>query len=230
VSHEDGAPEDVNEDVRRLLVSAASPGPTLPAEVAERLDTVLADLVASRSEEGAAGSPVVPLVPRRRRWPQVLVAAAAVSVLSLGVGTVLRDGGMMSAREDAASGSAAESADRPETLSDKGAGEPAPTTDQDTQGSAEMARSTVLRLRTRSLALDLQRVRDFALAVPAGARWSAACVRPATTTGDEWLPVRLDGEPAVLLLRAPTGDRRRADVYTCEDGAEPAATGTVGAP
>lgn len=228
MNQEDGASEDVTEEgVRRLLVSAARPQPAVPAEVVARLDGVLADLVALRAEEEAPAPSAVSLDSRRRRWPQVLVAAATVSVLGLGIGIVVRDGGMMAAQEDAASaGSGAESADRPETLSEKGAGAPE-AADKDTQGSSGLSRTAVLRLRSSSLALDLQRVEDFALAVPAGARWSAACVRPGTTEGDEWLPVRLDGEPAVLVLREPSGDRRRADVYTCDDEDEPAATGTV---
>lgn len=228
MNQEDGASEDVTEEgVRRLLVSAAGPEPTVPADVGARLDGVLADLVAARAEGEAPVSAPVSLDSSRRRWPQVLVAAAAVSVLGLGIGTVVREGGMMTAQEDAASaGSGTESADRPESLSEKGAGAPE-TTDEDAQHSNGLNRTAVLRLRSTSLALDLQRVEDFALAVPAGARWSAACVRPATTEGDEWLPVRLDGEPAVLLLREPSGDRRRADVYTCDDEDEPAATGTV---
>ena len=65
---------DEEAEISRLLADAASPEP-MPAEVSARLEDVLAGLVADRE----AAAPVVPLKPRR--WPQVLVAAAAVSLV-----------------------------------------------------------------------------------------------------------------------------------------------------
>ncbi|HET7734947.1 MAG TPA: hypothetical protein VFK52_03150 [Nocardioidaceae bacterium] len=65
---------DEEAEISRLLADAASPAP-MPAEVSARLDDVLAGLVADRE----AAAPVVPL--KSRRWPQVLVAAAAVSLV-----------------------------------------------------------------------------------------------------------------------------------------------------
>ena len=88
------------------------------------------------------------------------------------------------------------------------------------------------RLRTSSLTVDLQRIEDFGLAVPVAdtpRRWAEACVRPETVAGDEWLPVRLDGEAAVLVLGAPADGRRTAEVFTCDDGDRPAATTTLDA-
>ncbi len=84
--------------VRDLLASAAGPEP-MPEDVRSRLDDVLADLVATRGADGAgdadssgdAGDPTPPAsldARRRRRWPKVLVAAAAVSVLAYGAGVV----------------------------------------------------------------------------------------------------------------------------------------------
>lgn len=64
---------DEEAEISRLLADAASPEP-MPAEVSARLDEVLAGLVTDRE----AAAPVVPL--KSRRWPQVLVAAAAVSL------------------------------------------------------------------------------------------------------------------------------------------------------
>lgn len=77
-------PDDPQEEaVRRLLASEATPEP-LPPEVGARLDDVLAGLVAERSH------PVVtPL--RRRRWPQVLVAAAGITLFGY-VGATLVQG------------------------------------------------------------------------------------------------------------------------------------------
>jgi hypothetical protein len=55
----------------------------LPEEVVARLDTTLERLVAGRSQ----GTNVVALRPRRR-WASALVAAATVSVVGVGVGTI----------------------------------------------------------------------------------------------------------------------------------------------
>jgi len=91
-----------SEAVRRLLADARADEP-LPADVAARLDGVLAGLTADRTpvdasaaaaplptdEDAAPAAPVIPL--RRRRWPQVLVAAAAVTALAFGTTQLLRD-------------------------------------------------------------------------------------------------------------------------------------------
>ncbi|GAB4001693.1 hypothetical protein [Nocardioides ultimimeridianus] len=77
--------------VRRLLGSVGAEVPALPADVAERLDAALTDLVAERSGEEPAGpaehlAPVVPLSSRRRRtFAALFVAAAAVVVAGIGV-------------------------------------------------------------------------------------------------------------------------------------------------
>lgn len=87
----DDLPLDSRDDeaVRRLLAAVGGERPALPGDVAARLDDVLADLAA---DPGAAprGNAVVTSLSdrRRRRWPQVLVAAAAVGVLGVAVGTL----------------------------------------------------------------------------------------------------------------------------------------------
>lgn len=70
--------------VRRRLAEARHTDP-VPADVAARLDATLADLVADR----AAVAEVVPL--RRRRWPAVLAAAAAVTALGFALPTLTGD-------------------------------------------------------------------------------------------------------------------------------------------
>lgn len=82
------------EAVRRALRAARHEAP-LPVDVATRLDATLAGLVADAAADGAAGgaadgdvAPVLPL--RRRRWPAVLAAAAAVTAIGL-AGTQLVD-------------------------------------------------------------------------------------------------------------------------------------------
>jgi hypothetical protein len=99
------------EQVRRALASLAASEPVepMPAEVARRLDGVLADLAADRTAGPATERPSAPtparttgptgderrdeLEERRsRRWPKVLVAAAAVAVVAGGTATVLDRG------------------------------------------------------------------------------------------------------------------------------------------
>ncbi len=74
-----------DEAVRRLLGEARHDEP-MPDSVANRLDDVLAGLVAERAEPPADAKPRAVVVPiRQRRWPKVLVAAAAVSAFGLGI-------------------------------------------------------------------------------------------------------------------------------------------------
>lgn len=87
------------EAVRRLLAGARETAP-MPDDVAARLDAVLADLAGTTASApaDAAGeaeetpATVVPL--RRRRWPRLVLAAAAVTAVGLGTVQVLdRTGG-----------------------------------------------------------------------------------------------------------------------------------------
>src|SRR4051794_23510778 len=74
--------------VRRLLADAGGPVPT-PPDVVARLDATLSRLVAERDAEGSEQATVTPLAVRRRRWPKVLLAAAAVVVGGYGIGAVV---------------------------------------------------------------------------------------------------------------------------------------------
>ncbi len=259
----DEAQTEEQEQVRRLLAAASSaPGPELPADVAARLDDVLAALVSERSEEqpGTAAGPVPEATAevmagsdpadevigvaelgsrRRRRWPQLLVAAAAVSVLGLGIGNLMEAGSPNAMKDGSSSaGSAADAGG--------GQAESAPRNGATKEGADSLAQKdepgdvsgrTALKtqeapplLRTGSITADVQRVEDRSLAAPVTrtpTRWDDACVQPATFPGDEWVRVRLDGAPAVLLLRAPAGGRRTADVFTCDDARTPAVSTTV---
>lgn len=237
----DDVDEQTEEQVRRLLAAAAGREKEMPPDVADRLDGVLADLVRRRGAEGleapvdAASGPaprdgaaVTDLASKRRRWgPRLLVAAAAVSVLALGVGVSLDDltGG---AQESASSDGAADGATGGLAQPERSPAGPEPAQDQ---GRTTLSRSAhPPHVRSRSLEADLQRIEDTDLAVPvadSSRRWQGACVRPKTGTGDEWLPVRLDGRPAVLVLRAPDGGRRTADVFACGSANRPAASATL---
>jgi hypothetical protein len=101
------------EQVRRALGAAAHPGaaarpdPPMPPDVVDRLDTVLAELVAPRvaASEPAGqtvnqttGQPADQTadelaVRRRRRWPNALVAAATVAGITL-AGVAIGTGGL----------------------------------------------------------------------------------------------------------------------------------------
>lgn len=260
----DGTPEETGvspeteRQVRALLAESAGTAPT-PPDVAARLDDALAGLVAERERPHADGAVVgaTELGSRRARsWPRLLVAAAAVSVLGLGIGNLddlTGAGAGDAASTESAAGGAAEdrvvpeagvlsekeapeSGPQPETLSSEAApgrreGDPATgTAEERVQADPYPSLATAPRLSTSSATLDVQRIEDFALAVPVGdapEAWARMCVQPAAGPGDEWLPVRLDGEPGVLVLRAPVGGRRTAEIFTCEDAESPALSAEV---
>jgi hypothetical protein len=226
-------------EVSRLLAAASGPRPTepMPPEVATRLDDVLAGLVAERAS-GPAG--VTDLAHRRRRrWPALLAAAAAVSVLGLGVGNVLDLGGAEMEAVTAEGGSAPETLESADGAGAADAEAPAATTDRKAaEDSAEAPQpldgsvaglADLPRLRRDSLTVDVQRIEDFGLEGNSRTQSAQrrACVQLELSNGDDWVSVRLDGAPAVLVLRAPDGGRRTAEVYVCDDGHPPVAETTV---
>jgi hypothetical protein len=222
---EDSSTPDEEAEVSRLLAATfpRDADDAVPADVAARLDDVLAGLVAERAEHPASAAgdaaPVSELTERRRRrWPALLVAAAAVSVVGLGVGNVLGgSSGQMESAVTADSGGHADSeavepgdAAAPGTLSERQA--PQDTADKVT------ASADVPRLRSDSLAVDVQQAADFALTAERSRVLTlrGSCVQPGVGEGDEWLAVRLDGERAVLVLRAADQGRRTAEVFVCD--------------
>lgn len=226
--------------VARLLAAAASSAPALPEDVAGRLDETLARLAAERRETPVDDGVVDLGERRRRRWPGLLVAAATVSVVGLGVGTMLDTGfegdsaatDAGSVVDEGAAGGGAE----PEVAAEREASElDGSETESRAQSgqapspealSADAARPP--RLSTTSLVPDAQRIEDFSLAAPAPTpRLDRRCVDTGTSSGDTWLRVRLDGEPAVLVLRAPEGGRRTAEVFTCDDPGTPTASARI---
>lgn len=230
-------------DVARLLAAAGGPV-EVPADVAARLDDVLADLVQERGlgagsaddvDPGpGAPAPVTELASRRRRWPRLLVAAAAVSVLGLGAGELLGDESQAErsvATADSTASSTPEVAPAPSTAGSPLPGAPlaarsdAPADAEAARDEAATAPHVVPRLRRESLTADLERVAAFAAlgtVEDQRARADTACVRPRLASGDQVLVVRLDGAPAVLVMRAPEGGRRTAVVFTCDDAETPA--------
>jgi hypothetical protein len=214
------------EAVRRLLRGIAAEPVRMPVEVAGRLEDVLAGLTADDEP-----------VRRTPRWPKVLVAAAAVSVIGLGVGNILGGGDAADFATSETAGRAAGQAEvRPEPEEaagqpDEGTAGPQATsgetpTDGVMSGLGEDAqeRRALPRIRSRHVTADIQRLVDFSLGdslSTSGFPASAQCRRPDTSTGERLVAVRLDGELATLVLRAPDGGSQVADVFSCEDPENP---------
>jgi len=238
------------EQVARALAETArhEPVPPIPAEVAARLDDVLADLVTERTardgtaagrEQTAAERAVASVdevaARRRSRRPSWLTAAAAVALIAAAGAAVATDGFGTTSSSDSASTSAGGSS----TVES-----PPPDAARDGAGSEAAApessavRAGAPRLRTSSLAADVQRaLAADVTTVPGrpGSRRKALtgpptgtpCATPPTGPGERVLAVRLDGKPATLVLGVVRGDSRSARVYSCDDVASPMARATV---
>ncbi|HJR36827.1 MAG TPA: hypothetical protein VJ819_00465 [Nocardioidaceae bacterium] len=238
------------EAVRRLLAASAGPLET-PPDVVHRLDQVLADLKAepagsrrdtdpaARTTVGTAA--VTNLAGRRtRRWPKVLVAAAAVSLLGVGLGNVMDDLGG-SASDSATAGSAEGGAVAREQL-DAGAAvedddrDRAEASPEQVVPSGGAAARSLPRLRTESVTVDAARILAFTPAVSADGDGPqllsersvvGSCLSPDLRRGDLAVAVRLDGERATLVFRAARDGRREVEVYPCDDATSPVVTTTV---
>jgi hypothetical protein len=246
-----------DEEVRRLLAalsSSADPTP-LPDRVAAHLDDVLAGLVAERSappETAARDLPsVVDLTERRRRrrLPAVLVAAASVAVVALGITNVLSNGSGAGNDSSASSNSASSARkDGPaagDTLVAPDTSVPTPSPGARMQagkkknplgagsGAASGTQKTLPRLHRASLDADVRRIAGSAAAsTPKNASPQLSdrsrCELPPAARRDQVVAVRLDGRHATLVLRAAKGGTREAEVYACHDVATPVARTSTG--
>jgi hypothetical protein len=212
-----------DEELVRRTLGASGPDPAMPDDVTRRLDDVLAGLVAERSAAPAAGRAGAPARERARRWPGVLVAAAVLSVVALGVGTLLRGG----------TGSGADSmgaADAPAGAMAEKAAPDSSAQDSTTSRLPRLHRDSLQADVERFLAVRALRARlqpgggQAALQGPTARAW---CVTPVTTKDDRLVAVRLDRERATLVLRKPRDGVRAAAVYLCGEPGEPAASTTV---
>lgn len=206
-------------EVRRLLADARHTEP-MPAEVAERLDRVLAGLAAEPAREAR----VVRLADRRRRAASLLVAAAAVVVAGVGIGQVVGgEGGSedLQSAEVADDGPAEEEAAPPEAAAGGG--------DSDGAVSELQAGSVPARVRPDRFAEDVGRLRQ----VPArsayaqdrqdaeepgdtGARDAArAWCEPGAWGRGTYRPVRYGNAEGWVVLRRPQGDTQVADLFLC---------------
>ena len=221
-------PEQESE-VRRLLAEARHDVP-IPTDVADRLDTVLADL--TRDEPGSPGvAPVIDLAARRRRRnaAALLAGAAAVIVAGFAMGQVI-DVGSNDDSGDATS--AGVSADREGQAEDKAEASPeaAGGSDLTTDAAPQAANPPVFQLSSTHLARDvtdqLQSYEGASGTAVRGPSYSTfvavGCAPPAPSSkfGDgEFFPALFDGTPAVLALRPPADGQQQADVLACDTAA-----------
>ena len=233
-----------DEEVRRLLGLAAAEPMTMPADVTARLDGVLAGLVADRAtfEDDAGLAPVIDIDHRRTsRWPKLLVAAAAVSVLGVGLANVLNQtessmtADFAKSAEAGDSGGAESATSQDERAADEGTEPQAPTDALDglLDDRGVLAARRTPRLRSSTVTVDAQRIADSSLPVtqtdsraPSGTQ----CRPPSISKGDVQIAVRLDGARATLVFRAKEDGRRFTEVFSCDDAESPVLTTTVDAP
>jgi hypothetical protein len=220
--------------------------PPLPADVAARLDSVLEELVAPRVTSTAPSEADELARRRRRRWPNGLVAAAALCAIALAGGAVATGGFGLSngsgsdsqtaastasdagAGSESGSGSGSRSAAGPSApgVASPGADSAAPS-DQPRELAATGSSPT---FRTETLTSDLQRLVDRPGPLPIGEQPSWRCVAPSLGAGEQLIGVRIDGRRSSLVLGAPSEGQRSARFYSCADPSILVATTTVRTP
>lgn len=233
------------EQIRALLADARLDEP-MPADVAARLEGVLADL----GDETVPAS-VAPLpdhaARHRRRLRNLVLAAAAVVVVGVGSTQIDLPGG-----GDADSGTAAHDqsdALRSESGGDAAASAPAPGPLVLHSDTFERQVRRYALLQRRLASLDLSALRDDSSAPaapdstgPAGSAetgagaalesraegYAARCAAGGLGRGRK-VPARYDGQAAVLVVRPPEAGERRVDLYLCGAGG-PTRSTTVPAP
>lgn len=205
-------------EIAALLRASRAEEP-LPAEVADRLDDVIAGLAADR----ATSTHVVPL---RRRLSRIGAAAAAFVLLA--GGAVLASGLL---HEGSGSGSSARpttlnAPQHPTTGSRETQKSPQKSTQDSVQGLANgtAAQPSLRRAHLRHDVLDLLAGRAGARAGDDSAARSpvplSGCRSPAGTPAEATVRgVSLDGVPAVLVVPAGGGASVVARVYSCDGSA-----------
>lgn len=211
------------EAVRRQLAAARHTEP-MPADVASRLDDVLAGLQTERAKRVTAPeSNVVPLASRRRhRIAQGIVAAAAVVAVGVGVTQVL--GNMGGGSDDMGdAGVSSEDGNFDSGAAKEGAPGSASPRDELAAPEAEVY-SSAPAVRSASFQSDVARL---ASGRPADApaeedrtlmRLSPRCGPTTPPAGFDALRVRYDDQPAILAFRKPVDGKQRVDLYLCATG------------
>jgi hypothetical protein len=214
--------------------------------VADRLDATLADLATERTSAASPTSGDELAARRRRRVTAGLVAAASVAVIAVGLGTMadLTGSGSDSAQSGGAVSDTGAAAPEAATREDSDGGADLGTLGAVPDGVLLLA-GVRQDIASESLDRDVARVAAQAPAAtsrqgvtgdgagtddadgptggPGEARRRLAtlapCDVPAAAAGDVVAPVRLDGEPATLVLRAGSDGTREAQIYACDDAA-----------
>jgi hypothetical protein len=231
----DLGPED-EETVRRLLAEAGGPLAT-PPEVRARLEETLADLVASRADAHRAepeaadptgdGAVVTRLAPgRRRRWPALVAAAAALFVVGYGTATVVQQSGGGVGEADSAGSAGQEEGGGPAADTGGGAVRGLEGTAR-AQGDApgEAAPDVTGAFRGPGAPAPVLAGGDLdpwalgsgavARAPSPGTPLVTVCAPPPTDAGEAAYRVRFRGIPATLVLGPVSHGRRVAVVYGC---------------
>jgi hypothetical protein len=224
-------PEQEEQALRALRAVAQADEPLqMPPEVVSRLDDVLADLSGGGAKEHVGIGEDTAAARHRRHWPNVIAAAAVVAVIAAGGLAVATHGfGILGGGGDSTS---AESA-APSTT-DGASSSAAPSTGG-LRGLANGAagRAVVPSLHRSTLADDVRRL----LKHPPGFGATraprtqndlpGACARPFTGAGSALYAVRLDGQPATLVVGPPRNGQRPARVYSCAGAGSPLASVSV---
>lgn len=222
--HADEHAADASPDaqVRRLLAEARHDEP-MPETVVARLDGVLADLAA----EPARVRPVTELATRRRRVAQMLLGAAAVVVVGVGVQQLASpdqaDEAAVVDRQASRDDVADENLSGDSAAAESFAGESQPAEEPQQQ-------KQLRELSPNDFSRDVLAVRTRAAATTDEGTTSGlndSLERAYTATGracgaDGWgagtfVPVRYEGGPAILVFREVMGDSQVADLFVCGD-------------
>lgn len=213
------------EAVRRQLAAARHTEP-MPADVAGRLDDVLAGLQAERAEHAEPSeSNVVPLASRRRhRIAQGIVAAAAVVAVGVGVTQVL---GNMGGGSDDQAGEAPAAANNKDDAGDSAGSSREQAPDGSFSAPNELDTmtedyATAPEVRSASFQSDVARLatRQYTAAESERSllRLTEQCGPTSPPAGHDALRVRYDEQPAILAFRGPVDGKQRVDLYLCATG------------
>ena len=229
-------PERILSSEEELFVTKALrdlPAPPVPPALAARLDARLAELQDERAR--SAPAEVATLSGRSgpapsRRWPRLVLAAAAVLVGGYAVGAAV-DGsltGSSGSSDSTAEGTAGGAAD---------AGKSAPEGATHRSAQEETIPLEAATLHPGTFGADVRRLlrtvappRDHTgVWSPAGVRAPVGCPAPRGGPGSTVWLVRYDGVGAFLVTR-PAGDTRvHAQLFTCHTG-PPSGTATPPSP
>lgn len=210
-------PEPLSElEVRRALREARETAP-MPAEVAERLDGVLAELVAERAREAPRPAPAPD---RRRRWVGGLLAAAAVIVVG---GVTVPSLLPQTDSADTARSSKADRAGDAAAPSDEALARSQEAPAPEGISSPPLVRQRRLRADVEGLAESTRSQTEYAdlggCAVDRGAKGAVQLVTYRDSAGTD--------RPAYLVLTSRPDGSTRARLYLC-GAATPVRTLVVG--